>query len=330
MKLPSPSSLKGMKLSIALCTYNGEPFLREQLASIREQTRLPDELVVCDDASSDRSASIAREFAQQVPFRVRVEVNEVNLRSTRNFAKAIGLCSGDAIVPADQDDVWLPHKLATLEAALAADPKLGFVFSNAEVVDERLKPLDYTLWDAIRFWPQEQERFRRGRAFEALLRRYRVTGATMAFRAAYRDLVLPIPAEWVHDAWIALLIAAVAPCAPVEEPLIRYRQHDRQQLGGKKRGLYGQFLAARTMTRETCEAVAGRYATAWERLRQVPDVGAARLAKLAQKVEHSRRRAAMRNPGVWRLPIVLREMCRGHYSRFSLGWKAMAQDLFLG
>ena len=62
-------------------------------------------------------------------------------------------------------------------------------------------------------------------------------GATMAFRIAYRDLILPIPPAWVHDAWIALLISAVAHCALVPQPLIQYRQHSGQQLGKQRRGI---------------------------------------------------------------------------------------------
>jgi hypothetical protein len=256
--------------------------------------------------------------------------NATNLGSTENFAQAIYLCTGDAIALADQDDVWLPHKLATLEAALNANPAAGFAFSDAEVVDEQLAPAGYTLWGAIHFGQREQARFRDGEVFEGLLRRYRVTGATMAFRASHRDLVVPIPPGWVHDAWIALLVSAVAPCDLINEPLIRYRQHADQQHGGAKRGLYAQYLAARRLTRETCEAVAVRYVEALERLKGVPGVPADRLQLLAEKVEHHRRRAAMRAPGAWRLPRVLREVWSGNYGRFSLGWKAAAQDLFLG
>jgi glycosyltransferase involved in cell wall biosynthesis len=319
-----------MRLSVALCTYNGEKHLAEQLASVRDQSRPPDELVVCDDVSSDRSPQIVREFATTVSFPVRVELNEQNLGSTLNFARAISLCAGDAIVLADQDDIWLPHKLATLERALTADSTIGLVFSDAEVVGENLEPLGYRLWEAIQFRPREQARFRRGEVFEGLLRRYRVTGATLAFRATYRELVLPIPPEWVHDAWIALLISAVARCELIADPLIRYRQHSRQQHGGQKRGLYTQYLAATALTQGRLEAVADRYTAALDRLGVVPGVGENRLGLLRRKVEHYRQRAAMRAPGVWRLPSIVREMWRGHYSRFSLGWKTIAQDLMLG
>jgi glycosyltransferase involved in cell wall biosynthesis len=319
-----------MTLSVALCSHNGERFLSDQLASIRRQARPPDEVVIRDDASSDGTVNLIRRFAGETPFPVCVEANPATVGSTGNFSRAIAACSGDVIVFADQDDVWLPDKLRRLEAALQANPAAGFVFSDAEVADERLNPLGYSLWDAIGFGRREQERFGRGGTFEGLLRRYRVTGATMAFRAAYRDLVLPIPAGWVHDAWIALLIAAVAPCVLIPEPLIRYRQHPGQQHGGRRRGLYAQYRAARQLTRGRCEAVSARYAAAYDRLKGVPGVSAACLRLLEGKICHARRRAEMRTPGAWRLPTIVREVCRGNYARYSLGWKAVAQDLFLG
>jgi len=318
-----------MKLSVALCTYNGERYFPEQLASIQEQTRLPDELVICDDASTDRTAAIARKFRERAPFEVRFELNSRNLGTTLNFDKAIGLCSGEAIVLADQDDTWLPDKLSMLETTLQNCPESGFAFSDAEVVDEGLKPLGYTLWEALQFGAGERERFRRGKAFESLIQRYRVTGATVAFRAAYRDLILPIPRDWLHDAWIALMISAVAPCALISRPLICYRQHDLQQFGGAKSNLYKQFLAARTRHRETFAALAHGYSSAFERLQKCPHVSQGRLALLDQKAAHCRQRMIMRNGGRLRLPLVFWELWQGNYHRFSRGWKTVAQDLLL-
>jgi glycosyltransferase involved in cell wall biosynthesis len=318
-----------MRISVVLCTWNGARHLPAQLESIATQERLPDELVACDDASTDGSPQLLRDLAGRVPFPVRCEANATNLKSTKNFEQAITLCTGDVIALADQDDVWRADKLARLERALLDRPEAGLVFSDALVVDESLRPLGYTLWQAIEFPPAEQRRFRDGDAFALLLRRYRVTGATLAFRAAYKDLVLPIPGAWVHDAWIALLIAAVAPVALVAEPLLQYRQHPTQQLGQRKRSLYQQYLAARSMSRDTYQAVADRFGEARERLLPVPGLPAERIEALTQKIDHYRQRARMRERGVWRLPIILREAWRGHYCRYSLGWKAIAQDLFL-
>src|SRR4029077_8380451 len=113
------------RLSIAMCTYNGARFLPEQLESIAAQTRLPDELVVCDDGSADESAEIVRNFGKNAPFPVRLELNEKNLGATKNFEKAIGLCQGDLISLADQDDVWKPQKLSKLWLVFQENPGAG-------------------------------------------------------------------------------------------------------------------------------------------------------------------------------------------------------------
>ncbi len=110
------------RISVAICTYNGEKYLSEQLASIAAQTRLPDEMVVCDDCSSDATPDLVEEFARSAPFPVRFFRNPINLRSTKNFEHAIALCDGDFIALCDQDDIWLPEKLARQLAILESDP----------------------------------------------------------------------------------------------------------------------------------------------------------------------------------------------------------------
>jgi glycosyltransferase involved in cell wall biosynthesis len=317
-------------LSVALCTYNGARFLPEQLASLTAQTRLPDEVVVCDDASTDGTIDVVRAFAAAAPFPVRVETGTETLGSTPNFARAIAPCTGDFIALADQDDVWHPDKLATLEAVLLARPDAGLAFGNARLIDEHGRPIGTSLWDAIRFTTAERRRFAAGGAFRRQLRRLCVTGATALFRSRFRDLVLPIPAGWVHDAWIALIVSAVAECVPVGEPLIDYRQHAGQQIGGAKRNLLTDYRVARAMTGETFRAIAANFAAAHDRLKAFPGVPAERLRELAGKVRHAEARARMREPGTWRLPRVAGEWVRGSYARYSRGWKAAAQDLFLG
>lgn len=333
MGLPLDAAAGGklMRLSVALCTFNGERFLPDQLASIRAQERLPDELVACDDGSTDRTVELLRAFAADSPFRVRVEVNPTRLGSSDNFARAVSLCTGDLVALCDQDDVWLSGKLATLEAALAAVPGASFAFSDADVVDETGKPLGYTLWKAIRFGWAERRRFAAGAGFECLLRRYRVTGATLMFRAALRELILPVPAGWVHDAWIGLVLSAVGRGFPLAEPLIQYRQHADQQHGAVLRGVGDELGAACRLTANGCDAVADRYAAALERLGRLPGVSADRLALLAGKVVFHRKRAWLRRRP-WlpaRLPGVLAELWRGNYGRYARGWLAAGQDVFV-
>lgn len=322
-----PPAGRRPRLSVALCTYNGAAFLPAQLASLAGQDRPPDELVVCDDGSADDTPAIVRAFAAAAPFPVRWRVNPTTLGTAANFDQAIRLCRGDVIFPCDQDDVWRPGKLARLERALAAAPTAGLAFSDAAVVGPDGRPAGYTLWEAIRFGPAERRQFAAGGAVDCLLRRYRVTGATMAFRAGYRDLVLPVPPGWLHDAWIALLIAAVARCVPVAEPLVEYRQHPAQQIGGAWRSPGQRVRAVRAMTADSFRATAGRYAAARDRLAGWPGVDPGVVRAVAAKVRHAEARAAARaaRGGRWR--IVTGELWRGHYARFSQGWPAAALDL---
>ena len=105
-------------ISIAMTTYNGERFLEEQLRSLIEQTTLPNELVVCDDGSTDRTQEILAQFAKRASFPVRIVINNHRLGWRENFLKAASLCSSEYIAFCDQDDVWLKDKLAVVESCL--------------------------------------------------------------------------------------------------------------------------------------------------------------------------------------------------------------------
>lgn len=329
-----------MKFSVAMCTYNGERYLREQLDSIAAQTRPPDELVVCDDRSTDRTPDIVRDFASSARFPVRLFVNAENLGSTKNFERAIALCEGDLIALSDQDDVWLPEKLARLEGALAASPRAGLVFTDAEVVDDRLAPLGFTLWRRINFSEEEKEGIRRGRAFDVLVGHNVVTGATMAFRAALRPLVLPIPTDGrlIHDAWIALLAAAVGEgLVFVEEPLVKYRQHEAQQLGAVKGG---HFEHKRATLAELVEAAQATRAADYLRELNWLEPFCERIARqggeyrsragvvrLNGRLTHLRARASLPRSRLARLPVALRELLAMRYHRHSRGVLSFAKDL---
>lgn len=228
-----------VKLSIAMCTYNGAAYLLEQLESIAAQTRLPDELVVCDDRSNDGfTREIVRAFASRVQFPVRLFVNRKNLGGKKNYQLAIARCRGDIIFFCGQDDVWKQNKLARIEAVFSAAPEVGLVFTDAEVVSEDLHTLVDSLVDNSAFGIEGQALVNEGEALRVLLQGNVVTGATMAFRSCFRPFVVPIPGDTIlqEDAWIALIIAAVATIVFIKEPLIKYRQHAGQQLGVSIKG----------------------------------------------------------------------------------------------
>ncbi|MCA1727567.1 MAG: glycosyltransferase, partial [Actinobacteria bacterium] len=208
---PARAPESGPAISVALCTYQGQPFLLEQLASIMGQTRPPDEVVVCDDGSTDSTLSLLERFRADAPFPVRIHRNPERLGFVANFEQAIGRCRGDVILLCDQDDVWHRRKLAAVERAFVEDPGLGGVFTDADLIDASSRALGYGLWESLGFTPERRRRFRAGDVFQGDV----VTGATLAFRSGFRDLVLPVPPGMVHDGWIALIVAMVSELRPL-------------------------------------------------------------------------------------------------------------------
>jgi hypothetical protein len=238
---------------------------------------------------------------------------------------------------ADQDDVWLPTKIAKLEAALVKNPDAGLAFCNSLVVDHELNALGYTLWDAIWFGRREQMKVQAGRCFDVLLRRNVVQGCAMVFRREFLDLVLPFPPlsakVWVHDGWVALLIAAVAEVELVGEALVLYRQHRASQVGGLR--VRGWQRARRRIGRVRTE---GRvllwqqwmqYHCALKRLEARTDVSTPKKDLLRRKVEHLARRAGFPSDRFRRIPCVLAEAVRGHYWRYGRGLSTAVHDLIM-
>ncbi len=317
-------------LSVALCTYNGARYLAEQLASIAGQTRRPDELVVCDDRSEDATADVVRAFAANAPFPVRFSVNAHNVGSTKNFEGAVARCTGDLIALADQDDVWQPGKLAALELALGAAADAAGVFSDARLVDEAGQPLGQTLWSAVDVGPDVRAALRGGRGLRVLMRKSAVTGATLVFRASYRPFLLPIAPEAVHDAWIALLLAAVAPIVSVAEPLVDYRQHGGNQIGAAAPTWRDRIRTVRRPRPMASVADFAAWLTAAHArlsVRGVVLLDPEALGLLGEHAAHLRGRASLPPRRFGRLRPVWREWRSGRYARFSNGLVSALKDV---
>ncbi|MBI3608473.1 MAG: glycosyltransferase family 2 protein [Nitrospirae bacterium] len=342
MVIVSGERAKGRRVSVALCTYNGARYLKDQLDSIAAQTLPPHELVICDDRSTDDTAAIVQAFASHAPFPVRFSVNHANLGSTKNFEQAIQRCEGDLIALSDQDDVWRPRKLERMVSAFAASPEVGAVFSDGEVVDDRLRPLGYGLWEAAGFGPRRRERFEHGQAVEVLLKNNVVTGATLAFRRDFLKAILPIPAAWVHDSWIALLITAIGRVAIIDEPLVLYRHHSRQQIGVTRRAGSSGLAWVRSSLADVLMNINGyvvkgdeeysmyadQYRLACERLAATLDPSdRGILSRCRAKADHFQARADMSHRRWMRFPMVMHELLGLRYHRYSSGYKSLARDL---
>ena len=134
-------------ISVAMATYNGERFVKEQIDSILSQTIEDIELVVCDDCSTDTTWDILNEYAMQ-DMRVHIYRNDHNLGYKNNFEKAIRLCRGDFIALSDQDDIWFDRHLEILSAGIGENDLIG---GNVVFMDENGTVLEGNFKDALAF-----------------------------------------------------------------------------------------------------------------------------------------------------------------------------------
>ena len=341
---PAGGRKRPLRLSVALCTFNGARYLPQQLESIAAQTRLPDELVVCDDGSTDATRELLTEFAEAAPFPVRVhEPGPAPLGPGRNFGRAIDASKGPVIALCDQDDVWAPDRLARIESAFTAEPDLSLFFTDADLIDEQSRSRQLRLWEALGITPAMHRQFVAGdpaTRVGMLCNGNMVTGATLALRADARDLVLPVPEGWIHDAWIGVLLSATAKVRMSRERTIRYRLHEGQQVGiGLGMLTRGQLarrnaqLVRRMTKRERpafrdlargLEEAAQRLVERSERWPVSEEV----LRVLSERAAHFAARGRMDSlPRRWSL--IRSELSAGRYHRYSNGWPSVAKDLLL-
>lgn len=314
-------------ISVAMAAYNGASFIEEQLRSIWQQTFLPSEIVVVDDASQDATFDLLTTLARQSPVPMRVLGSERNQGSTRAFARAVAASSGSWIALADQDDVWLPHKLATLLEA-AERQQWNAVFSNAQLVDEKLQPKANTLLDNTRVPRKARRQLGAGRALPTLLRYNVVTGATLMLHADWKQHILPIDDAWIHDYWIALIVASTGRIGLVDEPLLLYRQHDRNQIGEKK-NLKQELAAARAKAKQEYLQEEERFASLERRLAGVETCVPGVLRFLREKQSFLRHRYLMRKKAPLRLPLILVDLLRLSYFRYGQGLRPLLKDLLI-
>jgi len=203
-----------MKISIAMATYNGEKYLREQLASFTTQTHQPDELVVCDDGSNDATVDILRQFAASAPFEVSIHENETNLGYAKNFEKAMSLCSGDIVFLSDQDDVWFDSKLEdVLLFALTQGLDASFLLLNdAVVVDAGLKQIGESHFQEVLGAGKDEDEL--------------TLGCCMAMSREFVQIALPFPVHVDgHDKWLSDVALFCGKKLLISKPLQYYRRY---------------------------------------------------------------------------------------------------------
>ncbi|MHB1177539.1 MAG: glycosyltransferase family 2 protein [Daejeonella sp.] len=210
-------------VSIALCTYNGEAYLREQLDSIVNQSYSPLELIAVDDCSSDNTLTILKEYANNYSF-IKVVVNPENLGYIRNFEKALQLCSGDLIALSDQDDIW---DLKKIEKQVNAIGNNLLVYHDSEFVDQNGISLNRNMSDIMNLY--------RGVQPEVFLFFNCISGHAVLMKKELRDELLPFPNAYFHDWWMGYVATNLGSIDFIDETLVKYRQHQKADTNILKR-----------------------------------------------------------------------------------------------
>jgi glycosyltransferase involved in cell wall biosynthesis len=320
------------RISVAMCTFDGARYLVSQLDSIATQTRPPDELVICDDGSSDGTLEILSAFVKKARFFTRVFINSKNLGSTANFEKSISRCHGEIIVLADQDDVWYPSKLERIDEVFAQSGHVVAAFSDADLIDETSASLGQRLWPTFSFDASRQRQFGNGGAFHVLLRQPVVTGAAMAFRRNLFEMLTPFPRGQIHDRWMSFFLALRGSFAVISDPLMQYRVHTSQQIGTGARTWSERIDCVKNTGVDFYRTELNTYRLVRERLRSrstdFPGVDR-QLAELDQKIAHLAHRTELPPAKMARIPEIVRESVNRNYWRYSGGWRSIAKDLVL-
>ncbi len=328
-----------------MATYNGQKFIREQLDSLAAQQCLPSELVITDDASSDKTVAILQQFAKAAPFPVHIHRYEKRVGYRANFMRAAGHCISDVIAFCDQDDIWSPWKLTRCVEPFH-DPAVLLTYHNAKVVTEageRIGSLDH--FASLPIMPP------------LALCPIRRMGSPLGFTEVFRRSILEFSGLWeisldyndltapmAHDQWVFFIASVFGKIVYIDKALASYRQHGANLFGWDRPSqFFSAFPYVLTSPSDGVHAlqhVAERCAEILEKARcdltnvwnQRASVGAARYQVLADIYAARKKLYTCTTLGE-RVKAFYRIMSRGGYRPkpgWSLGRKALVRDLCLG
>ena len=221
-----------MVISVALCTYNGEKYIRQQLDSILSQTMPVDEIVIHDDRSTDSTYEILSWYASQYS-QIKLIRNIQNVGYKKNFEEALRDCNGDYIFFSDQDDVWTKDKVAESVEYLRTTGMYG-AFTDARLINQNGDDMGITLFSHQQLLPYIENYLLQKYLFEILcLKGNFVTGATLVITNTAKELVMPYRTALImaHDGWIALKLSSLGKLGYINKSLMSYRIHPKQQAG---------------------------------------------------------------------------------------------------
>lgn len=220
-------------ISVAMATYNGEKYIKDQLESILEQLNDQDEIILSDDGSSDKTIDIVKSLNDK-----RIKIIEGPKKGViKNFENAISNCSGKYIFLSDQDDVWEKNKVQRILEIFEKE-KCNLIVHNASIVDNTMK-------EVPPFTTFEWRKSKKG-IFKNIYKNSYI-GCCMAFEPVLLNKIIPIPNDIeMHDQWIGLISEKYGKSYFLDEKLIKYRRHD-SNVSQMKHNSIGKMIKSRIL-----------------------------------------------------------------------------------
>ena len=220
-----------------MATYNGAQYIGEQIDSIIGQTNKDWELYIRDDGSSDNTLEIVKQFCNQYSNIHLTADPQLHRGSRDSFMWLLENIDSDLYMFCDQDDVWLPEKIEESIKMIPKDNKPFVICTNLRVVDSNLNTLNDSFWEIKQIGIDDFN------DFKLRWTQNNVAGCTMLFDAKTKKICFPYPkSASMHDAWISLsTLANGGRIIPIQKQLMLYRQHEKNVVGAKDKGVLHYF-----------------------------------------------------------------------------------------
>lgn len=216
-----------LKISVIIAAYHGEKYIGEQLKSLFNQTRVPDEILIGDDSADDKTFQAVEAVRPLYSGELKYLRNTPRRGFVQNFVHLAKKATGDFIFFCDQDDIWLPEKIEKLAAILEQDSACQVAVCNSEMVNAELNSLHETLLDGIKDFHKKVEQINHGKGFFPLLNQsIGFSGHNMAIKRSFLNIFTSIPSAYrAHDLWIEHSSGFLGVLRYLDEVLTLYRVH---------------------------------------------------------------------------------------------------------
>ena len=206
-------------ISICITTFNGAPYIKEQLESIISQLSSNDEIIISDDGSTDHTEEIIRSIDSPL---IHFYKNRGEHGYTPNFENALKLAKGDYIFIADQDDIWVHDKVQICVSLLS---KYSMVVSDAILINKQGETIGNSFFSLRKPY----------KSLWGNLLKFGYLGCCIACRKEVIDKALPFPKnhkKCTHDNWLFLVAKVFFNVYITNQKLILYRRHDNNTSEG--------------------------------------------------------------------------------------------------